>query len=326
MHQLRHTAPPRTAAEQSLPGHFQPHRTGDDRAAHGERGRVAPRHRFADYITAAAPDAPVSPRSVPSAAPAASPNPGSRSGPAAAPRLSPTPPPVRTALAGPRTAEPRCPQRPAVCPRLAARHPPPRRHPRRIPAAARPAAPRRSRCLAPSRPPQLPARLTEGAGSRAAPPPPQPAAPPPAPARRQGALLAPTYRGDEGPGRRDGRPRGTARSESRSHEAGLRRAASIGAAAAVRSAWGCKRMRAAAGRGDARGSAGPAPGGGQSDGAGTAARVRPHRCGCAPLSAVPGPALPLRPSAALCPLITGGWRGETRQVLSQTARRSSLGL
>lgn len=63
----------------------------------------------------------------------------------------------------------------------------------------------------------------------------------------------------------------------------------------------------AARRGDARSSAGPAPGRGRSDGAGTAAGVRPHRCGCAPVSAVPGPALPLRPSAALCPLITGGW-------------------
>lgn len=81
----------------------------------------------------------------------------------------------------------------------------------------------------------------------------------------------------------------------------------------------------AARRGDARSSAGPAPGRGRSDGAGTAAGVRPHRCGCAPVSAVPGPALPLRPSAALCPLITGGW-GKTRQVLSQTARRCSLGL
>lgn len=38
MHQLRHTAPPRTAAEQSLPGHFQTLRTGEDRAAHGGAG------------------------------------------------------------------------------------------------------------------------------------------------------------------------------------------------------------------------------------------------------------------------------------------------
>lgn len=70
---------------------------------------------------------------------------------------------------------------------------------------------------------------------------------------------------------------------------------------------GCKRTWAAAGRGDAWDSAGPAPERGRSDGAGMAAVVLLHRCGCAPVSAVPGPALPRRPSAALCPLITGGW-------------------
>lgn len=188
----------RGISRRSAQGRTEPHT--------GERGRVAPRHRSAYYITAAAPDAPVSPRAGPPAALTASPKPVSRPGPAAAPRLAPTPPPARTPLAGPGTAELRCPQRPAVRPGPAARYPPPRRHPWRIPAAARPAAPRRSRCLVPSRPPQLPARLTEGAGSRAAPRRRRsPAAPPPAPARRQGALLAPTYRGDEGPGRRERR-------------------------------------------------------------------------------------------------------------------------
>lgn len=234
----------RGISRRSAQGRTEPHT--------GERGRVAPRHRSAYYITAAAPDAPVSPRAGPPAALTASPKPVSRPGPAAAPRLAPTPPPARTPLAGPGTAELRCPQRPAVRPGPAARYPPPRRHPWRIPAAARPAAPRRSRCLVPSRPPQLPARLTEGAGSRAAPRRRRsPAAPPPAPARRQGALLAPTYRGDEGPGRR-----GRRESESPCHEAGLRRAASIGAATAVRSARGCKRTwepRDAVTRGAARG-------------------------------------------------------------------------
>lgn len=59
------------------------------------------------------------------------------------------------------------------------------------------------------------------------------------------------HRGDEGPGRR-----GRRESESPCHEAGLRRAASIGAATAVRSARGCKRTwepRDAVTRGAARG-------------------------------------------------------------------------
>lgn len=179
MHQLRHTAPLRTAAEQSLQVHFQPHRTGDDRAAHGGAGPGR----------SAAPLCRLHNRGRSGFAPVRASR-GSRCltrsrlrlwARRRAPALS-HPSTVRTALAGPGTAEPRCPQRPAVCPRPAARHPPPLRHPRRIPAEARPAAPRRSRCLAPSRPPQLPARLTEGAGSRVAPQPrraaPRPRPPP----------------------------------------------------------------------------------------------------------------------------------------------------
>lgn len=69
----------------------------------GERGRVAPRHRFAGYIIAAAP---VSRRSVPPAAPAASHDPDSGSGPAAAPRLSPTPPPFGRLSPGPAPPSP----------------------------------------------------------------------------------------------------------------------------------------------------------------------------------------------------------------------------
>lgn len=232
----------RGISRRSAQGRTEPHT--------GERGRVAPRHRSAYYITAAAPDAPVSPRAGPPAALTASPKPVSRPGPAAAPRLAPTPPPARTPLAGPGTAELRCPQRPAVRPGPAARYPPPRRHPWRIPAAARPAAPRRSRCLVPSRPPQLPARLTEGAGSRAAPPPqPRRAAPRPRPPPR----CPPRTHLPRG---RRARQEGTAWSESPCHEAGLRRAASIGAATAVRSARGCKRTwepRDAVTRGAARG-------------------------------------------------------------------------
>lgn len=203
MHQLRHTAPPRTAAEQSLPGHFQTLRTGEDRAAHGGAGpgrSAAPlrllHNRGRSGCSGFAPgraargsyrltQARLPPRARRRTA--------ARSHPAARSDAS------RRARhrRAPMSAAPRGPPRPRRS--VPTSSPASVAHPRCGPAAA----PRRSRCLVPSRPPQLPARLTEGAGSRAAPRRRRsPAAPPPAPARRQGALLAPTYRGDEGPGRR----------------------------------------------------------------------------------------------------------------------------
>lgn len=250
MHQLRHTAPPRTAAEQSLPGHCQTLRTGEDRAAHGGAGpgrSAAPlrllHNRGRSGCSGFAPgraargsyrltQARLPPRARRRTA--------ARSHPAARSDAS------RRARhrRAPMSAAPRGPPRPRRS--VPTSSPASVAHPRCGPAAA----PRRSRCLVPSRPPQLPARLTEGAGSRAAPPPqPRRAAPRPRPPPR----CPPRTHLPRG---RRARQEGTAWSESPCHEAGLRRAASIGAATAVRSARGCKRTwepRDAVTRGAARG-------------------------------------------------------------------------
>lgn len=141
-----------------------------------------------------------------------------------APRSAPAPPLGTHLLAGIRGASP---LRPGGCA-------PPFPLPRSLPPAAAP-------------------RPSDGGGGkpRRAAPPPQPrrAAPRPRPPPR----CPPRTHLPRG---RRARQEGTAWSESPCHEAGLRRAASIGAATAVRSARGCKRTwepRDAVTRGAARG-------------------------------------------------------------------------
>lgn len=188
VHQLRHTAPPRTAAEQSLPGHFQTLRTGEDRAAHGGAGPGR------------------------SAAPLRLLHNRGRSGCSGFA-------PGRAARGSYRLTQARLPPR-------ARRRTAARSHP-----AARSDASRRARHR----------RAPMSAAPRG---PPRPRPPPRCPPRTH------LPRG------RRARQEGTAWSESPCHEAGLRRAASIGAATAVRSARGCKRTwepRDAVTRGAARG-------------------------------------------------------------------------
>lgn len=252
VHQLRHTAPPRTAAEQSLPGHFQTLRTGEDRAAHGGAGpsrSAAPlrllHNRGRSGCSGFAPgraargsyrltQARLPPRARRRTA--------ARSHPAARSDAS------RRARhrRAPMSAAPRGPPRPRRS--VPTSSPASVAHPRCGPAGCAPPFP-----LPRSLPPAAAPRPSDGGGGkpRRAAPPPQPrrAAPRPRPPPR----CPPRTHLPRG---RRARQEGTAWSESPCHEAGLRRAASIGAATAVRSARGCKRTwepRDAVTRGAARG-------------------------------------------------------------------------